>query len=134
MSTLGPGRRRMSRARAVCWFPRSRNDGGDAMPFAMISIRVDAALKAQAALVLDRVGLNAETAVRVLFVHIAEHGTLPDSLKVPNATTQKAFADADAIIAMRRRATSPTCASDAGMINVHHHIVGNDEAGDGGQD
>lgn len=104
------------------------------MPFAMISIRVDAALQARAARVLDRVGLDAETAVRLLFVHIAQQGTLPDSLKVPNATTQKAFADADAIIAKRRRATSPTGADDAGMTNVHHHGGENDEAEDGGQD
>lgn len=134
MSTLGPGRRRMSRARAVCWFPRSRNDGGDAMPFAMISIRVDAALQTQAALVLDRIGLTAETAVRLLFFHIAQQGTLPDSLKVPNAATQKAFADADAMIAKRRRATSPTGAGGAGMTNVHNHSGETDEAEDGGQD
>lgn len=104
------------------------------MPFGMISIRVDAALQAQAALVLDRIGLTAETAVRVLFVHIAEQGTLPDSLKVPNAATRKAFADADAIIAKGRRATSPTGAGDAVMTNVHHHSGENDEAEDRGQD
>lgn len=104
------------------------------MPFGMISIRVDAALQAQAALVLDRIGLTAETAVRLLFVHIAEQGTLPESLKVPNATTQKAFADADAIIAKRRRATSPTGAGDAGMINLHYGGGENDEAEDRGQD
>ena len=124
----------MSRARAICWFGRSRNDDRGAMPFGMISIRVDAALQAQAALVLDRFGLTAETAVRLLFVHLAEHGTLPDSLKVPNATTQKAFADADAIIAKRRRTTSPTGAGDAFMTNVHNHSGETDEAEDGGQD
>lgn len=98
----------------------------------MISIRVDAALQAQAALVLDRVGLNAETAVRLLFAHIAQQGTLPGSLKEPNATTRKAFADADAIIAKRRRATSPTRTGGAGMIDVQHQNGGNVEAEDGG--
>jgi antitoxin component of RelBE/YafQ-DinJ toxin-antitoxin module len=71
-----------------------------------MSISVDATLEAQAAQVLDRIGVTAEMAVRLLFVHLAKQGTLPDSLRVPNAATQKALADADAIIA-RRRARSP---------------------------
>lgn len=104
----------MSLARAICWFGWSRNNDHGAMPCGMISIRVDAALQARAAFVLDHVGLTAETAVRLLFVYIAEQGTLPDALKEPNATTRKALADADAIIANRRRATSPNGTRGAG--------------------
>ncbi|WP_375393500.1 type II toxin-antitoxin system RelB/DinJ family antitoxin [uncultured Sphingomonas sp.] len=98
----------------------------------MISIPVDAALEAQAALVLNRIGVTAETAVRLLFVHLAEQGALPDSLIVPNVATQKALADADEMMAQRRRATSPMSASEVGMSNVHDKGDENDDADNGG--
>lgn len=100
----------------------------------MISIPVDATLEAQAAQVLNRIGVTAETAVRLLFMHLAERGTLPDSLKVPNAATRKALADAEAIMARRRRARSPARTRVTGLSDVRLHGEENDEVEDGGKD
>lgn len=104
------------------------------MPCSMISIPVDATLEAQAALVLNRIGVTAETAVRLLFVHLAEQGALPDSLKVPNVATQEALADADAMMAQRRRATSPMSAREVGMSDVHDNGKENGDPDDGGHE
>lgn len=46
----------------------------------MISIPVDPVLETQVAEVLSRTGLTTETAVRMLFVHLAEHGSMPAGL------------------------------------------------------
>lgn len=64
----------------------------------MLSIEVDEALLTRAAVVLGSLGLTVEDAVRLLFAHLAEHGSLPDDLKVPNAATRDAMAETDRLL------------------------------------
>ncbi|KQM20058.1 hypothetical protein ASE73_04735 [Sphingomonas sp. Leaf24] len=56
----------------------------------MISIPVDPVLETQVAEVLGRAGLTTEAAVRMLFVHLAKHGSMPAGLipmrVVPSST------------------------------------------------
>ncbi|MFD1033152.1 type II toxin-antitoxin system RelB/DinJ family antitoxin [Sphingomonas hankookensis] len=46
----------------------------------MISIPVDPVLETEVAEVLNRTGLTNEAAVRMLFVHLAKHGSMPTGL------------------------------------------------------
>ena len=68
----------------------------------MLHVRIDEGLKERGNAVLDAIGLSAADAVR-LFYHrlIAEQG-FPLELKVPNAETRAAMAEAEAILAARR--------------------------------
>lgn len=68
----------------------------------MLHVRIDEGLKEGGNAVLDAIGLSASEAVR-LFYHrlIAEQG-FPLELKVPNAETRAAMAEAEAILAARR--------------------------------
>lgn len=52
-----------------------------------VRARIDAQLKAEAEAVLDKVGLTASEAIRLLFVHAVREGGLPFDLRV---TTEKA--------------------------------------------
>lgn len=60
----------------------------------MISIPVDPALETQVAEVLQRTGLTTEVAVRMLFAHLAAHGSMPAGLTPPGVTASSAVADA----------------------------------------
>ena len=64
----------------------------------MIHVRMDDDLKARATEALAAMGLTASDAVRLLFHRIAVDQAFPLELKVPNAETRAAMAEADAII------------------------------------
>ena len=63
---------------------------------ATIRARVDADLKAQAEKILEKLGLNADDAVRMLYRQITLHKGLPFDVKIPNAATRKAIREARA--------------------------------------
>lgn len=68
----------------------------------MLHVRIDEGLKDRGNAVLDAIGLSAADAVR-LFYHrlVAEQG-FPLELKVPNAQTRAAMAEAEEILTKRR--------------------------------
>lgn len=66
---------------------------------AMVHVRVNEQVKAQASETLAAMGLSVSDAVRVFLTRIAAEKQLPFVLKVPNAETRAAMADADAIAA-----------------------------------
>lgn len=61
----------------------------------MVHVRMDEELKAKATEALSAMGLSASDAVRLLFHRIAADQAFPLELKVPNAETQAAMAEAD---------------------------------------
>lgn len=63
----------------------------------MLHIRIDDELKAKATEALAAMGLSASEAVRLLFHRIAIDQAFPLELKVPNAKTRAAMAEADEI-------------------------------------
>jgi DNA-damage-inducible protein J len=63
---------------------------------AMIHVRVDEKLKAQATEALANMGLTMSDAVRVLLVRVVKEQKFPFALQVPNAETQAAMATARA--------------------------------------
>jgi DNA-damage-inducible protein J len=65
----------------------------------MLHIRMDNELKAKATEALAAMGLTASDAVRLLFHRIAADQAFPLELKVPNAETRVAMAEAKDIIA-----------------------------------
>ena len=68
----------------------------------MLHIRVDERIKAEAAAALAAIGLSTSDAVRLLFHRIVADQAFPLELKVPNAATREAMAEADAIVAARQ--------------------------------
>ena len=68
---------------------------------AMVHVRVDETLKAQAADTLAAMGLSLSDAVRVFLTRVVAEQGLPFELKVPNAATRAALAEAEAIIRAR---------------------------------
>lgn len=69
---------------------------------AMVHVRVDERLKAQAAETLAAMGLSVSDAVRVFLTRVVAEQQLPFPLQVPNAETRAAMAEADAIVRTRR--------------------------------
>jgi len=69
---------------------------------AMVHVRVDERLKAQAAETLAAMGLSVSDAVRVFLTRVVAEQQLPFPLQVPNAETRAALAEADAIVRTRR--------------------------------
>jgi len=67
----------------------------------MVHVRVDEETKAQATETLAAMGLTMSDAVRVFLRRVAVEKALPFALRVPNAETQAAMAEADQIIATR---------------------------------
>ncbi|WP_363280540.1 type II toxin-antitoxin system RelB/DinJ family antitoxin [uncultured Sphingomonas sp.] len=67
----------------------------------MISIPVDPTLEMQAPEVLHRAGLTTEVAVRMLFAHVAAHGSMPAALISPTAGVPSVDFDSDVIIPAR---------------------------------
>ena len=64
----------------------------------MLHVRMDEKVKAQATEALAAMGLSASDAVRLLFHRIVADQAFPLELKVPNAETRAAMAEADEII------------------------------------
>ena len=56
----------------------------------MVHVRVDEAVKAQAAATLADMGLSVSDAVRMLLVRVAAERALPFDVRVPNAETAAA--------------------------------------------
>jgi DNA-damage-inducible protein J len=68
----------------------------------MLHVRMDKAIKAEAAAALAAMGLSTTDAVRLLFHRIVADQAFPLELKVPNTATRAAMAEADAILAERK--------------------------------
>ena len=64
----------------------------------MLHVRMDSGLKRKATEALAAMGLTASEAVRLLFHRIAVDQAFPLELKVPNAETRAAMAEADDIV------------------------------------
>lgn len=71
------------------------------MATTMVHVRVEENLKTQAAETLAAMGLSISDAVRVLLTRVVAEKQLPFEIKVPNATTQMAMAEADEIMKAR---------------------------------
>jgi DNA-damage-inducible protein J len=61
----------------------------------MIHVRLDEQVKEEASAALEAMGLSISDAVRALLVRVAAEQALPFALRVPNATTRAAMAEAD---------------------------------------
>jgi DNA-damage-inducible protein J len=68
----------------------------------MVHVRVDEQIKTQAAETLAAMGLSISDAVRVLLMRVVAEKQMPFALKVPNAETRVAMAEADEIARTRR--------------------------------
>ncbi|WP_082045602.1 type II toxin-antitoxin system RelB/DinJ family antitoxin [Azotobacter chroococcum] len=64
----------------------------------MLHIRVDDDIKAQANAALEAMGLSMSEAVRIFLRRVAADQAFPLELKVPNAETRSAMAEAEAIV------------------------------------
>lgn len=67
----------------------------------MVHVRLDEGIKAQATETLAAMGLSVSDAVRVFLTRVVADKALPFELKVPNAETRAALAEADAIVKSR---------------------------------
>jgi DNA-damage-inducible protein J len=65
----------------------------------MLHVRVDDDTKEQAAAALDAMGLSVSDAVRIFLKRVVADQAFPLELKVPNAVTRAAMAEADQMIA-----------------------------------
>ena len=64
----------------------------------MVHVRIDEDEKNEAAAVLSSMGLSVSSVVRLLLKRVAVEKAVPFDLRVPNAETRAAMAEADAII------------------------------------
>jgi DNA-damage-inducible protein J len=69
---------------------------------AMVHVRVDEKVKAEATEMLAAMGLSVSDAVRVFLMRVIAEKQLPFALKVPNAETRAAMLEADEIVTTRR--------------------------------
>ncbi len=67
----------------------------------MLHVRMDEDEKNEAAAVLGEMGLSVSGVVRLMMKRIALEKTVPFDLRIPNAQTQAAMAEADEIIRER---------------------------------
>jgi DNA-damage-inducible protein J len=65
----------------------------------MLHVRVDDDTKEQATAALDAMGLSVSDAVRIFLKRVVADQAFPLELKVPNAVTRAAMAEADEMIA-----------------------------------
>jgi DNA-damage-inducible protein J len=72
------------------------------MTTAMVHVRVDEKIKAQATEALAAMGLSVSDAVRVFLMRVVAEQQMPFALKVPNAQTRTAMKEADEIASTRR--------------------------------
>lgn len=68
----------------------------------MLHVRLDDETKEQGTAVLEAIGLSASDAVRLLYHRLIADQAFPLELKVPNADTRAAMAEAHEIIRSRR--------------------------------
>lgn len=68
----------------------------------MLHVRVDDDTKAEAATALAAMGLSVPDAVRLFLRRVAADQTFPLELRVPNAETRAAMAEADEMARTRR--------------------------------
>ena len=68
----------------------------------MLHVRMDDDVKARAQKALDAMGLSVSDAVRLLMHRIAADQAFPLELKVPNAETRAAMAEAETIVKTRK--------------------------------
>lgn len=68
---------------------------------AMVHVRVEEQIKAQATETLAAMGLSVSDAVRVFLTRVVADKQMPFALKVPNAETRAAMAEADEITRTR---------------------------------
>lgn len=68
----------------------------------MLHVRLDDETKAQGGAVLEAIGLSASDAVRLLYRRLIADQAFPLELKVPNADTRAAMAEAADILRSRR--------------------------------
>lgn len=64
---------------------------------AMVHVRVDEQVKAQATETLAAMGLSVSDAVRVFLMRVIADKQIPFTISVPNAETREAIAEADEI-------------------------------------
>jgi len=69
---------------------------------AMVHVRVDEKIKAQAAETLAAMGLSVSDAVRVFLMRVVADKQMPFALKVPNAETRTAMDEADEVARTHR--------------------------------
>lgn len=69
---------------------------------AMVHVRVDEQVKAQATETLAAMGLSVSDAVRVFLMRVVADKQLPFALRVPNVETRAAMEEADEIARTRR--------------------------------
>ena len=69
---------------------------------AMIHVRVDEEIKAQATETLASMGLSVSDAVRVFLKRVVVEKAMPFEVRVPNIETRAAMAEADEIVRARR--------------------------------
>lgn len=67
----------------------------------MVHVRVDQAVKTQAAATLAAMGLSVSDAVRMLLVRVAAEQALPFDVRVPNSETIAAIQELEAGCGMR---------------------------------
>jgi DNA-damage-inducible protein J len=68
----------------------------------MLHVRIDESLKENGNAVLEAIGLSASDAVRLLYRRLVAEQGFPLELKVPNAETRAAMAEAEALLARRK--------------------------------
>jgi DNA-damage-inducible protein J len=68
----------------------------------MVHVRVDEQVKAQATETLAAMGLSVSDAVRVFLMRVVADKQMPFALKVPNAVTRAAMAEADEVARTRQ--------------------------------
>jgi DNA-damage-inducible protein J len=66
-----------------------------------VRARIDTVTKDRAAAALEAMGLSISDAIRLLMLRVADEHRLPFEVKVPNAKTRAAMAEADQIIKTR---------------------------------
>lgn len=71
-------------------------------PTSMLHVRVDDETKAQAKQALAAMGMSVSDAVRLFLRRVVVDQAFPLELKVPNAETRAAMAEADDIVRKRR--------------------------------
>lgn len=68
----------------------------------VVRVRVDEQIKIQAAETLATMGLSTSDAVRVFLMHVVADKRMPCAIKVPNAETRAAMAEADEMARVHR--------------------------------